>query len=72
MKKIILTTIIPLLIVFPIAIFIGIKQYTVKVPNGQTIFTTEFGIYQQYWYLVLIAVIALTYMKYIAPKIFKD
>jgi len=72
MKKIILTTIIPLLIFFPIAIFIGIKQYTIEVPNGQTIFTAKIGILQQYWYLVLIAVISVIYMKFIAPKIFKD
>lgn len=72
MKKIILTTIIPLLIFFPIAIFIGIKQYTIEVPNGQTIFTAKIGILQQYWYSVLIAVISVIHMKFIAPKIFKD
>lgn len=35
MKKIILTTIIPFLIVFPIAIFLGIKQYTSEVPSSK-------------------------------------
>lgn len=72
MKKIIFTTIIPLLLVFPIAIYLGIKQYTVEVSNDQTIYTAKIGILQQYWYLVLIAVIAVIYMKFIAPKIFKD
>jgi hypothetical protein len=72
MKKLILTTIIPIIIIFLIAIFFTIHQYTLKVSNNQTIFAAKFDVLKQYWYLVLIAILAFLYMKFIAPKIFKD
>lgn len=72
MRKLILTTIIPTVIIFLIASFLAFQQYTVKESNSQTIFAARLGVLKQYWYLVLIAILTYLYMKFIVPKIFRD
>jgi hypothetical protein len=63
---------IPLIIILSIAIYLGIKQWTMTVEPIDTITEAKFKILFEYWYLVLVAIIAYVYMQFIAPKIFND
>lgn len=55
-----------------IAIYIGIKQWTMAVEPGCTIAEAKFNILFKYWYLVLISIISFVYMQFIAPKSLED
>jgi hypothetical protein len=72
MKKLILSTILPGLVIFIIASFFAVQQYLITVSSDQTIVQAKFELLKEYWYLVLFAFLALIYIRFIAPKIFKD
>ncbi len=58
MKKLILIYGIPIIIILTISIYLGIKQYTMTVEPENTIIEAKFKILFEYWYLVLIAIVA--------------
>lgn len=72
MKKLVVSTILPALVIFIIASFFAVQQYLITVSSDQTIVQAKFELLKDYWYLVLFAFLAGIYMRFIAPKIFKD
>lgn len=72
MKEKILSTILPVLVIFVIGSYFAVKQYLIPVSSGQTIAQAKFELLKDNWHLALLAILALIYMRFIAPKIFND
>ena len=65
-----LGTILPVTIIMPIAIYLGYLYYTTK--NETTILNAQWHFFLENKLLYATVIILLVFMKFIAPKIFKD